>query len=199
MFDTASTITIGLRVAGAGKTDITVRFPSDEEWAAHRHRSRMMMRQLGRGASEMENDTTVADGKLYEAIKLNGAPPLSPGEATSVVRAIAKCEVTRVDLGTDEAEAELQILTGRVKHTVRIPTMDEVRRLHRSTRYITLPYNCQEVKTNLDAAAALWDSCGGKAEGYAGPVPNLHKDAVIRQVIQEIEQEATANYDEGNF
>lgn len=199
MFDTASTITIGLRTASAGKTDITVRWPTDEEWAAHRKRSRMLMRQLGRGASEMENDTTAADAKLYEAIKLNGAPDLSSGEATSIVRAISKCEVTRVDLGPNEAEADLQILTGTVTHTVRIPTMDEVRRLHRSTRYITLPYNCQEVRTSLEASAALWDACNGKTEGYEGAVPNLHKDAVIRQVIQEIEQEATAKYDEGNF
>jgi hypothetical protein len=199
VFDTTDTITIGLRTAGVGKTDITVRWPADEEWAAHRKRTRLLMRQLGRGASEMENDSSAADLKLYESIKQNGAPPLTAGEATSIIRAIAKCEVTRVELGADEAEAELQILTGRVKHTMRIPTMDEVRRLHRSTRYITLPYNCQEVRTNMEAGAALWDACGGKADGYAGQVPNLHKDAVIRQVINEIEQEATASYDEGNF
>jgi len=199
MFDTSSNITIDLRVDGVGKTPITMRWPTDEEWAAHRKRSRLLMKQLGRGASEMENDTAAADGKLYEAIKLNGAPPLSAGEATSLIRAIARCEVTRVDLGADEAEAELLILTGRVTHTVRIPTMDQVRKLARTTRYITLPYNCQEVRTNLEAGAALWDACGGKVEGYAGPVPSLHKDVVIRQVIQEIEQEATAKYDEGNF
>jgi len=107
--------------------------------------------------------------------------------------------VVRVELGADEAEVELQILTGRVKHTLRIPTMDEVRKLQKSTHYITLPYNCQEVRTSMEAAAALWDACGGKAEGYAGIVPNLHKDAAIRQVINEIEHEATANYDEENF
>jgi hypothetical protein len=199
VFDTSSTITIGLRVANVGKTDITVRWPSDEEWSAHRKRSKMLMRQMGRGASEVETDSSAADQKLYEAIKLNGAPPLSPGEATTIIKAIGKCDVVRVDLGADEAEAELQILTGRVIHKVRIPTMDEARKLQRSTRFLNLPYNVQEVRTSIEAAAALWDACNGKAEGYAGPVPSLHKDAVIRQVINEIEQEATANYDEGNF
>jgi hypothetical protein len=188
-----------MRVANVGKTDVTVRWPNDEEWASHRKRSKLMMRQLGRGASEMETDSSAADQKLYEAIKLNGAPPLSAGEATTVIKSIAKADVTRVELGTDQAEVELLILTGRVTHTVRIPTMDEVRKLQRTTRYITLPYNCQEVRTNMEAAAGLWDACGGKAEGYTGIVPNLHKDVVIRQVINEIEHEATANYDEENF
>ncbi|HZF24029.1 MAG TPA: hypothetical protein VE030_11265 [Burkholderiales bacterium] len=199
MFDTAATITIGLRVAGAGKTDITVRWPSDEEWAMHRKRSKLMMRQMGRGASEMETDSSAADQKMYEAIKLNGAPPLTAGEATTIIQAIGKCDVLRVDLGADEAEAELQILTGRVTHTVRIPTLDEVRKLHRTTRYLNLPYNCQEVRTSMEAAAALWDACGGKADGYAGAVPILHKDSVIRQVIIEIERETAASYGEENF
>jgi hypothetical protein len=199
MFDTTSTITLGMRVANIGKTDVTVRWPNDEEWASHRKRSKLLMRQLGRGASEMETESSAADQKLYEAIKLNGAPPLSSGEASTIIKSIAKCDVVRVELGADEAEVELQILTGRVKHTLRIPTMDEVRKLQKSTHYITLPYNCQEVRTSMEAAAALWDACGGKAEGYAGIVPNLHKDAAIRQVINEIEHEATANYDEENF
>src|SRR5262245_9909148 len=165
----------------------------------HRKRSKLLMRQMGRGASEMDNDTSAADAKLYEAIKLNGAPPLSVGEATTIVQAIGKCDVIRVELGADEAEAELRILTGLVKHTIRIPTMDEVRNLQRTTRYISLPYNLQECRTSMEAAAALLDACNGRADGYAGAVPGLHKDAVIRQIIQEIERETAANYDPENF
>ena len=52
-------------------------------------------------------DTSAADAKLYEAIKLNGAPPLSTGEASAVIKAIGKCEVTNVDLGADEVAPEL--------------------------------------------------------------------------------------------
>jgi hypothetical protein len=37
MFDSNSTITLGLRTAH-GKTDITVHWPTDEEWATHRKR-----------------------------------------------------------------------------------------------------------------------------------------------------------------
>jgi hypothetical protein len=185
MFNIADTITIGLRVAGVGKTDITVRWPADDEWALHRRRSKLIMRQLGRGTSEMEPESGAADLKLYETIKLDGAPPLSQGEATAIIKAIGRCDVSRVELGADEAEVDLQILTGSVTQ--------------KSTRYITLPYNSQEVRTNMEAGAALWDACKGKAEGYTGPVPNLHKDRAVRGVIEEIDLEATANYDEGNF
>lgn len=198
MFDTSTTITISLRTAG-GKTDVTVRWPSDEEWAAHRKRRRLLQRQLGRGATETEIETSEADAKLYEAIKLNGAPPLSVAEAGKVVETIALCDVIDVRLNAEDAEVDLQTLMGPVKHTAKIPTMDQVKSLQRSTKFITLPYNRQEIRANLDSSASLWDQCGGRAEGYAGPVPNLHKDVAIRAVINAIELEAAPKYDESNF
>jgi hypothetical protein len=198
MFDTATTITIGLRTTH-GKTDITVRWPTDEEWAAHRKRRRIIQRTLGRGAAETDVDTTEADAKLYEAIKQNGAPALSIGEANRIIDSISTCDVLGVDLHAEDAEVQLNTVMGEVTHTVRIPNMDEVRTLQRSTRLITLPYNRSEIRTNLESSAGLWDKCGGRAEGYAGAVPNLHKDVAIRAVISAIEQEAMPKYDEGNF
>lgn len=200
MFDANTTITMGgLRVAGVGKVDVTVRWPTDAEWSQHRNGSKALMHQLGRGASELDTDTGEADAKLYEAIKLNGAPPLSVGEASYIIGVIGKCEVTGVELGADEAEVHLQIFSGRVKHTVRIPTLDEVRKLQRKVRYLTLPYGRQQVKTSLEAGAALWDACNGKAEGYAAEVPSLHKDVAIRQVVAEVEREMAPSHDEDNF
>lgn len=198
MFDANTTITIGLRTTH-GKTDITVRWPTDEEWAAHRKRRRIIQRTLGRGATETEVDTTDADAKLYEAIKQNGAPALSIGEANRIIDSISTCDVLGVDLHAEDAEVKLNTVMGEVAHTVRIPTMDEVRALQRSTRLITMPYNRSEIRTNLDSSAGLWDKCSGRAEGYAGAVPNLHKDVAIRAVIAAIEQEAMPQNDEGNF
>jgi hypothetical protein len=198
MFDANTTITIGLRTA-AGKADITVRWPTDEEWGAHRRRRKILQRQLGRGATETEIDSSEADAKLYESIKLNGAPPLSVAEAGRIVDTIATTDVLGVDLHAEDAEVQLNTLMGEVKHTVRIPMMDEVKALQRSTRLISLQYNRSEIRTNLESAAALWDKCGGRAEGYAGAVPNIHKDVAIRAVIAAIEQEALPKYDEANF
>ena len=77
--------------------------------------------------------------------------------------------------------------------------MDQIRTLQRSSHIVTLPYNLQEIRTNLESPASLWDQCGGVAEGYEGPVPNVHKDVAIRAVISAMEREAMPKYDEGNF
>src|SRR6516225_8862331 len=106
MFDSNATITIGLRTA-SGKTDIAVRWPTDEEWGAHRRRRKILQRQLGRGMTETEIDTAEADSKLYEAVKLNGAPPLSVAEASRIVDAISTCDVLGVELGARDAEVQL--------------------------------------------------------------------------------------------
>lgn len=199
MFDTNNlTLTVPIRTAH-GKAEITVRWPTDEEWAQHRKRRRILQRQLGRGATETEIDTNEADAKLYEVIKQNGAPQLSTGEINYVIEQVSDCNVLNVELHAEDAEVQLSVPMNEVKHTVRIPTMDEIRTLQRSTRLITLPYNRQEIRTNLESSAALWDKCGGHAEGYSGPVPNLHKDAAIRAVIQAIEREAMPQNDESNF
>lgn len=199
MFDANTTITLGLRTAAAGMTDITVRWPSDEEWSAHRKRRKIFQQQLGRGQAETQIESGEADAKLYEAIKHNGAPHLSVGEANRIVDTIATCDVLNVELRAEDAEVQLNTVMGEVKHTVRIPNMDEVRNLQRSTRLITLPYNRQEVRPNLESSAALWDRCSGRVEGYAGPVPNIHKDAAIRAVVAAIELEALPKHDESNF
>jgi hypothetical protein len=198
MFNTSTTITIGLRTA-SGKTDIEVRWPSDEEWAAHRKRRKILQRQLGRGATETDVDTSDGDQKLYEAIKLNGSPPLSVAEAGKIVETIGYCEVLDVRLHAEDAEVDLQTLMGPTRHTVRIPTMDQIRTLQRSSHIVTLPYNLQEIRTNLESPAWLWNECRGSAEGYEGPVPAVHKDVAIRAVISAMEREAMPKYDEGNF
>jgi len=198
MFDTTATITIGLRTA-QGKADITVRWPTDEEWSAQRKRRKIFQRQLGRGVSEAEIDTAEGDAKLYDAIKLNGAPPLDSAEATRIIDAIQRAEVMGVELRAADAEVEMDTMAGAVKHILTIPTMAQVRALQKTSHLINLQYNRQQIIASLESAAALWDKCGGKVEGYAGAVPNIHKDAAIRAVIVAIEQEATPKNDEANF
>ena len=198
MFDTTATITIGLRTS-QGKADITVRWPTDEEWSAQRKRRTIFQRQWGRGTSEPEIDTAEGDAKLYDAIKFNGAPPLTPAEASSIINVIQRAEVMGVDLRADDAEVELDTMAGGVKHVLRIPTMDQIRALQKTSRLLNLQYNRQQIITSLEAAVSLWDKCQASVEGYAGAVPNIHKDAAIRAVIQAIEQEATPKNDEASF
>jgi hypothetical protein len=198
MFDVNSPIEISMRTA-TGKVPVSVRWPSDEEWIQHHKKRKIFLRQLGRGATETELETGEADLKLYETIRIDGAPPLTLGEASKIVKAISTVDVLNVDLGAAEAVVTLRILTGDVKHTVKIPTMDQVREFQRATHVINLPYNRQEIRASLDAGARLWDKCGGQTEGYENGVPNIHKDEVIRAVISEVEQELASGYDDSNF
>jgi hypothetical protein len=198
MFDIDSTIEIAVRTA-SGKVPITIRWPSDDEWTTHRKKRKIVMRQFGRGISETDIESGDADLKLYQAITVNGNASLTIGEAGKIIEVISQCDVIGVDLGASEADVQLQILTGEVKHVLKVPTMDQVRELQRSTRIISLPYNRQEIRTNLDGAARLWDKCVSRTEGYQSSIPNIHKDVAIRAVINAIEQEVTAKYDEGNF
>lgn len=197
-FDTGDFFTIPVRTS-KGPTDCKVRWPTDEEWAQHRKRRKLFQRQLGRGASETEIDSGEADAKLYEIIRVDGAPPLTVGEASHIIDIVARCRVLKVQLGATDAVVEMQILTGKAQHTVKIPTMDQVRTFQRSAHLINLPHNLQEIRASLDAAARLWDECDGKAEGYAAGVPNIHKDEAIRAVISEVDREMTPTYDEENF
>lgn len=199
MFDVNTTITIGPLRTAAGKLDITVRWPTDEEWAGHHKRRKMFQRQLGRGQTEYEIERGEADAKLYEAIKLNGAPPLTTGEAQFIIETISQAEILGVELRADDAEVLLNTSMGEATHVLRIPTFDEVRTLRRSNRVIAQLYNRQEIRTSLEASAALWDKCSVSSAGYSGPVPNIHKDAAIRAVIAAIEQEAAPKNDESNF
>lgn len=182
-----------------GKQDITVRWPTDEEWSQHRKRRRILQRQLGRGAVENDLDSAAADSKLYEAVRLNGAPPLTAAEAGFVVNQISVATVLNVELAAQDATVTLRTVMGETSHVLRMPTMDQVKKLQDATRVITLPYSLQEIRPNTDAAGALYDQLAGGAEGYAGAVPLIHKDVVVRAVISAIEQETQPNNDEGNF
>jgi hypothetical protein len=199
MFDINTTITFPPLRTASGLVNITVRWPTDEEWSAHRKRRRILQRQLGRGASITDVESADADSRLYEVIKQNGAPPLSVAEASFVVTNISLCDVLGVELRAEDAEVQLETVMGAVTHTVRIPTMDQVRKLQKATQLISLPNNLSQYRPSLEAAVALWEQCTGRVEGYTGPVPNVHKDVAIRAVVAAIEQEAVPSHGESNF
>ncbi|HEX3340611.1 MAG TPA: hypothetical protein VHT68_15740 [Pseudolabrys sp.] len=199
MFEPDFTVTIGGFRTKEGKRDIVVRWPSDQEWSAHHKRTKLFQRNFGRGVGQSDLETGDADAKLYESIKMDGAPALTVGEASFLIKQINRCTVMNVELRDDDAEVQLETLAGEAKHTVRIPNMDEIRALQKTNKLMSLPNNVQEIRTSMESSAALWDKCGGRVEGREGPVPIIYKDVAIRAVIQAIENEASANYGEGNF
>lgn len=199
MFEANFTVTFpGLRTA-QGLADVVMRWPTDAEWIARHKGTHLQQRNMGRGVGLNDLNTVQADAKLYEAIKMNGAPPLTPGEASYLIGHLAKCIVTNVELGATDAEVEMSVAGAEAKHTLRVPFMDEIQAFQRTTKHMSLPNNVMEARASLEAGAALWDKCGGRVSGYEGPTPIIHKDAAIRAVIQAVENEASPTYGEGNF
>jgi hypothetical protein len=200
MFDATATYTFGQMRTAAGKADITVRWPSDEEWVTHRRRRHIIQTQLGRGAILGDENRGEADLKLYETVRLDGAPPLTADDATFIIGLVERCVVKALELGADDAELELEVLNGeRVKHKVEIPTMGQMSVFHRANKIVGLQYNRFEVRASLEAGARLWDDCHGQVEGYTAAVPNIHKDVAIRAVIDAIEEQSKSKHEEANF
>lgn len=199
MFDTSAEIAITARTA-SGKQLIEVRWPSDEEWCERAKRRKILIKRLGRGTSETSIESGDADLRIFDKIKLNGAPALTPGEATRVMEAISQCDVTGVQLEGEEAIVELQVTGGTVYHRLKLPSADQVMTLRKSVRILDLPYNTQEMRIHLEPGSRLWDACGGHSEDYVnGIVPAPHKDTALRAVVEYLDRETSAGTDEAHF
>jgi len=200
MFDTSSELAIQAR-SGKTKVEIAMRWPTDEEWA-ERHRNRkIVIRNLGRGMSETDVDSTEADLKLYQAARLNGSPDLTAAEASMVVKVIERADVSDVVIDGEEATVTLQVLGGTVTHRLQLPTPDQVLKMQRAASRLvsSSQRNASQMRAYLDPTAALWDQCQGRSEDYKGAVPSLHKDAAIRAVVEQINIEMSASDDEKFF
>src|SRR5881394_228999 len=124
MFDSTAEYVLPAR-SGQQRVEVTLRWPTDEEWA-ERHRTRkILVRNMGRGISETEIDSGDADLKLYRAARVNGAPDLTVGEATFVIRHLERAEVTGVTLDGAEAEVAINVAGGLVHHRLQMPTADQ--------------------------------------------------------------------------
>lgn len=200
MFDSKMEIEIKARTA-TGIATLSVRWPTDEEWAVWKRARKTVIRQQGRGVTEtLPPMPGEADVALYQKIAINGAPQMTPAEAAHVLDLIAVCDVVDVRIDGDEAEVEMKILTGLVKHRMKLPTMDQVATFQRSGyRLLQLPYGQQEVRTNPDAGARLYDQCDGKSSDYDGGIPSLHKEQAARSVIDCVDRMLGPRQDESSF
>jgi hypothetical protein len=188
MFDSTTEIELSM---DNGQRKVVVRWPTDAEWVDRVRLRKFTIRRLGRGVSEnVPPEPIESDVKLYQAIALNGAPPVTPAEAGFLLDQISQASVTGVRVEGEEAIVDLQILTGEAVHRMQLPKMDRVQQFRRSAfRLFDLPYGQQQFQINVDAGGRLYDDCHGSSVDYVGPVPVVHKDAVARSVIDFIERE----------
>ena len=196
-FDTNQGFAVPIR-REAGLTKVLVRWPTDEEWIERSKGWRITMHRLGRGITETKVESEQADLRLYLKIREEDSPELNADEAKVVVDTISRCDINDVQLDQDEAEVEMTLVNGlKVTHTLRIPTSAEVTQFKRaSARVMDLPHNVQQIRTNLQAGASLWDKCHVAHGNYTNGVPITHRDAAVRAVIDACERAVEATADE---
>jgi hypothetical protein len=204
MLDINTPITVQCRTAAGGLIQIPVRWPTDEEWAERARGQKWITIRKGRGQSQTDLFPGESDLRLFEKIRQsdNGtAPPvLSPGEATTVISALATCTTTDFDLSGNDVKLTLETIHGEVQQSLRLPTADEVLNLKKAHVSRELPFNKVELVLNHNAMVKLWDTCGGQGIGYAGGVvPAIHKEAVISELLQFLAREVSARTDEKDF
>lgn len=198
MFDLTAEYNISIPLA-AGITTVPVRFPQDEEIAARNRRRKVIINNMGRGASEtVVRGQEEADLDLYEKIRLDGGPDLTASEASFLLDALLRFQVQDVTLSGSDAIVEAETLTGPVKITIKQPALDSVTAFRRRAyRVFDMPFGKQELRIDVDAGRELYDQHFVSAEGYAGnAVPVVHKDTAIRAVIDSVERsvDGSANF-----
>jgi len=202
MFDTKESITMTGSVTGQGVVELEMRWPTDQEWDARSRASKHIRKDLGRGKAQ----TTQAppgpqDVKLFNAIKLNGAPELTPADAHFVLNLIGQCDVLDVNLQANELTVKMRILSGEVEHKMRVPGMGQLNEMQRaSINSFSLPFGAIEFSNSMMPGAALYDSVGGHSQDYVdGIVPAPHKDAAVRAVIDYMQREFGPKKHDENF
>ena len=176
-----------------GDEQITVRYPSEEQWTAWTRKKSTIVTMLGRGESQWEPERNEADAQLYNEIRCEGQPDLDNDEAATLIGILSKFEVRGVESeGNNELEIRAGVMGGQVTHRLKIPTAKQVAELNRHrSQIVSMPFNRQRIRTVLPPYVALWDKTKVVVEGYVnGSIPAIHKESAIRAVLEYIGTEA---------
>jgi len=199
MFNTTAELATRMRTAGgAGLQEIVIHWPNDDQWIARSSERRIYQRQLGRGKSTVDVEPGSSDLGIYNAVRVNGSPDLTPGEATMLFNTVAQCECVGVELNATSAIVTLRVMGGaEVKHMLKIPTADQVLKAQKEASKSTiLPHGLWATKTHMNVWLKLWSDCQGASVDYDGPIPAIHREQAIREVVQALEQEMAGGVDE---
>lgn len=163
---------------------IEVTFPTTEQWLARQKARRIVIRSYGRGASE----TTViggeeADLKLLQDV--SGEDGFTTDEASMTLNQLSQAAVENVERESEGYKVSMRTALGPLELIVRPPSAAQIMEYRRKfVRVLDMPYNSQEVRTNMRAAADLFDSlCDGQAD-----LPIIYKVPAVGAVVAELER-----------
>jgi hypothetical protein len=190
LFDSCKTIDIKLQSAD-GIKKISVRFPTDEEWIERQRRRKVIIKQLGRGASEtIIPDSDEIDAELVAKLRDGDAGPEVDGfEAMRILEQLSQAEVDDVVAEEGAFRVFLRVPGALTQHLLEIPSAKDVIH-HRKAfaRVVDLQFNKQSLSVNLQAAADLYKKLSREVKGYAGDVvPIIHQAAAVQAAIGALE------------
>lgn len=193
-FDTGALFSVPL-ISGTHQT-ISVRWPSDKQWAEKAAKVRLIERDLGRGKTDTEvvgsEDANLA---LYEAIRADGAPDLDGYEARAVIDQLDASEVLDITREGDAYTVTLKAHGAETTHTLRTPTQRQMHEFNRARMTSTPTKRAREIRFRLEPAGALYDAISAGVEGYAGAVPLPHKFAVVSELLEDIDRTLAGSAD----
>mgnify|MGYP007083426123 CR=1 FL=1 len=189
MLNTNSPVEISIAGAEGIKTALC-RWPTDQEWAARQAKRKIVQKNIGRGQTEIvQSDYSAVDLDLYQKIRQDGAPDLDEFESSDLIGRLAMCEVTGAEVAGSEIRVECLTPAGPAVHVLGMPSAkDRFRYAQSYLKPRDLSFGRQEITIHLAAPAELYDANIRQSEGYASPVPIIHKAAVVSAALQAVQE-----------
>ena len=187
-FDTSKHFTVP--IISGGEKRCVLRWPTDQEWAQRARSLRIVTQQLGRNRSQTDtvNEDRV-NAELFTKIRIDqDGPPFDEAEAASAIRRLDRTLITDVDRDGAHYRIHLRAAGCDLLHVLRIPTKAEELRYRKAAVHIFDLRRQVEARLNLEASQELYDAVHVAHEGYAGPVPIVHKEAALREMLDQLQQ-----------
>jgi hypothetical protein len=188
-FDISRPISIKLQ-SPEGVKEISLRFPSDEEWIERARRRKTIIKNLGRGRSEtIIPDSEELDTELIAKCRNgNEGSGIDAYEASYIIEKISEAEVEDILVESGGFRVMLRVPGGLTEHFVKMPAAKDIMEFRRGfAKIIDLPFNRQSISMNLNTAAVIYKRIAQESKGYVGPVPVIHQAAVVKSSIDAIE------------
>jgi hypothetical protein len=144
---------------------------------------------LGRGKSQTDEDSEAdrLNAELVARIRQDqDGPVLTAAEATLVLGKLERARIAEVAREGDTFRLVLKTALGETVHVVSIPTAEQMLIHERQSTRTTEGRRNQEIRGFLEPSGELYDKIAKPAEGYAGPVPIVHKVPVVTELLAQI-------------
>ncbi len=177
-------------ILSGGRKECKVRFPTDAEFCERARVQKSVRTALGRGKSQYEVlNAQDVNAALFAKIRLDkDGPEFDTAEASKVIERIERCEIVKVERIGDQFRVETKVLGGIVtSHLVGIPLERDVVNYGRTSVRSIDGRRMTEVRVLLEPSAELYKKVSVSVEGYAAGVPVIHQDAVLVEVLYQME------------